>query len=206
MLRTRRSSFLGMTMLAMTGLLAGCKGSGDRQAPYAAAAPMQEAPVAAGLSSGAALGQPAWAASWAPPRQAPPPQRQPMAGGPRFAAIEPGARSAAANQATRQEPPTNETAQGTCPVTGAKLGSMGEPVPVTVRGKVVYVCCAGCVNKLLANPDRYMRSESSGYAPTIEAFSHGRAASISAAGRFESGSGRSAARGCGGGCGGCGGE
>lgn len=206
MLCTRKSSFLGMTMLAMMGLLTGCKGSGERQAPYAAAAPMQEAPVAAGLPSGAALGQPEQAVSWAPPRRAPPPQRQAMAGAPRFAAVEPGAQFAAANHATGQQPPTNESAQGTCPVTGAKLGSMGEPVPVTVRGRVVYVCCAGCVNKLLANPDRYMHSESSGYAPTIEAFSHGRAASSAAAGRFESGSGRSAARGCGGGCGGCGGE
>lgn len=38
-----------------------------------------------------------------------------------------------------------------CPVTGAKLGSMGEPVPVDVGGRTVYVCCAGCVEKLRSN-------------------------------------------------------
>lgn len=39
-----------------------------------------------------------------------------------------------------------------CPVTGEELGSMGEPVPVTVGGRTVYVCCRGCVKRAEADP------------------------------------------------------
>lgn len=39
-----------------------------------------------------------------------------------------------------------------CPVTGEALGSMGEPVAVTVRGRTVYVCCRGCAKRALADP------------------------------------------------------
>jgi hypothetical protein len=44
--------------------------------------------------------------------------------------------------------------QKTCPVTGEELGSMGEPVPVTLKGKTVYVCCRGCAGKAQAEPDK----------------------------------------------------
>ena len=37
--------------------------------------------------------------------------------------------------------------QKTCPVTGQPLGSMGAPVPVTVNGQTIYLCCEGCVAK-----------------------------------------------------------
>jgi YHS domain-containing protein len=33
----------------------------------------------------------------------------------------------------------------TCPVTGAKLGSMGEPVITVYEGREVRFCCAGCI-------------------------------------------------------------
>jgi hypothetical protein len=46
--------------------------------------------------------------------------------------------------------------QRTCPVTGANLGSMGEPVPVTVHGETVLVCCPRCVKKVQHNPDKYL--------------------------------------------------
>lgn len=46
--------------------------------------------------------------------------------------------------------------QKTCPVTKAKLGSMGTPLHVEVEGKSVWVCCEGCVSKLKANPGRYL--------------------------------------------------
>ena len=52
------------------------------------------------------------------------------------------------------------TAQTICPVTGEKLGSMGPPIPVNVKGRTVYVCCEGCVNALRRNPDKYLSSES----------------------------------------------
>ena len=32
--------------------------------------------------------------------------------------------------------------QKICPVTSAKLGSMGDPLPVEVEGQKVWVCCA----------------------------------------------------------------
>lgn len=45
--------------------------------------------------------------------------------------------------------------QKTCPVTSKPLGSMGEPIPVDVNGQKLYVCCAGCVNAVKANPAKY---------------------------------------------------
>ena len=42
--------------------------------------------------------------------------------------------------------------QKTCPVTGEDLGSMGEPVSVTVNGRTIFVCCPGCAAKAQADP------------------------------------------------------
>ena len=50
------------------------------------------------------------------------------------------------------------TAQRTCPVTGEELGSMGDPIPVSVKGRTIFVCCQGCVNKVRRNPDKYIAS------------------------------------------------
>ena len=47
--------------------------------------------------------------------------------------------------------------QKTCPVTDEPLGSMGKPVKVMVKGRAVFLCCAGCKKKLLANPDKYLK-------------------------------------------------
>jgi Cu(I)/Ag(I) efflux system membrane fusion protein len=47
-------------------------------------------------------------------------------------------------------------AQQICPVTGAKLGSMGDPVLAEVEGRKVWTCCAACPPKLKANPARYL--------------------------------------------------
>jgi Cu(I)/Ag(I) efflux system membrane fusion protein len=46
--------------------------------------------------------------------------------------------------------------QKVCPVTGQKLGSMGEPVPVDIEGKRIWTCCAACPSKLKANPAKYL--------------------------------------------------
>lgn len=46
--------------------------------------------------------------------------------------------------------------QGVCPVSGEKLGSMGEPYKVVVKGRTVFLCCEGCKDDLLANPDKYL--------------------------------------------------
>ncbi len=51
--------------------------------------------------------------------------------------------------------------QKVCPVTGAKLGSMGKPVRAAAAGRTIFLCCAGCVDKLAAKPDYYVRRLSS---------------------------------------------
>jgi hypothetical protein len=42
--------------------------------------------------------------------------------------------------------------QMSCPVTNGRLGSMGTPPKVTIQGKSVFLCCAGCRKKALADP------------------------------------------------------
>ncbi|MHB1426477.1 MAG: hypothetical protein ACYC3I_25225 [Gemmataceae bacterium] len=34
---------------------------------------------------------------------------------------------------------------------------MGTPIPVTVKGQTIYVCCRGCVAKVERDPDTYLR-------------------------------------------------
>jgi len=43
-----------------------------------------------------------------------------------------------------------------CPVSGRMLGTMGTPKKVTVKGRDVWICCDGCKDKLLADPDTYL--------------------------------------------------
>jgi hypothetical protein len=46
-------------------------------------------------------------------------------------------------------------AQEFCAVsTAERLGSMGPPVKVVVKGQPVFLCCKGCQKQALANPDR----------------------------------------------------
>src|SRR5271165_6480779 len=68
------------------------------------------------------------------------------------------AASADANAATAVSKTDQELIekQKTCPVTNQPLGSMGVPVKVRVKGRTVFLCCAGCKKKLLANPDKYL--------------------------------------------------
>lgn len=46
--------------------------------------------------------------------------------------------------------------QRTCPVTGKPLGSMGVPPRVDMQGRVVYLCCDGCIPAIQANPSQYL--------------------------------------------------
>jgi hypothetical protein len=34
---------------------------------------------------------------------------------------------------------------------------MGTPIPVTVKGQTIYVCCRGCVAKVQRDPDAFLR-------------------------------------------------
>ncbi len=53
--------------------------------------------------------------------------------------------------------PTAQSTQRVCPVTGEALGSMGRPVPVTVLGRTIQVCCADCVAAVQRNPQKYLQ-------------------------------------------------
>jgi YHS domain-containing protein len=52
--------------------------------------------------------------------------------------------------------PAVASVQKTCPVSGASLAGVAEPVSVTVKGRTVQVCCQQCAAKLRANPDAYL--------------------------------------------------
>lgn len=57
--------------------------------------------------------------------------------------LTPGERAAAARQEI-------------CPVTQAKLGSMGKPLKVIVEGREVFICCKGCAKPLKKRPKAYL--------------------------------------------------
>jgi len=40
----------------------------------------------------------------------------------------------------------------TCPISGGKLGSMGDPAEIVIANRLVRFCCAGCIEKLESNP------------------------------------------------------
>ena len=44
----------------------------------------------------------------------------------------------------------------TCPVSGEKLGGMGDPVPLVVANRLVSLCCAGCKSKVTADPAKFI--------------------------------------------------
>ena len=46
--------------------------------------------------------------------------------------------------------------QKNCPVSGEPLGSMGAPEKVDVKGTSVWICCAGCKDRLLEKPDEFL--------------------------------------------------
>jgi hypothetical protein len=47
-------------------------------------------------------------------------------------------------------------AQGSCPVTGKPLGSMGIPPRVVVKGRQLFLCCKGCETTLGSSPEKYL--------------------------------------------------
>ncbi|MEN6494222.1 MAG: hypothetical protein ABFD16_08020 [Thermoguttaceae bacterium] len=46
--------------------------------------------------------------------------------------------------------------QKVCPVSEEPLGSMGKPVKISVKGRVVFLCCDGCEADFKANTDKYL--------------------------------------------------
>ena len=51
---------------------------------------------------------------------------------------------------------TKQVEAETCPVTGEELGSMGDAIKVSYKGKEVKLCCEGCVKKFNADPEKYL--------------------------------------------------
>ncbi len=60
------------------------------------------------------------------------------------------------NSSVGPRPRARASAQSNCPVTGERLGSMGPPIPVTVMGRTIEVCCDACVTAVRRNPARYL--------------------------------------------------
>ena len=79
--------------------------------------------------------------------------KTPVADSPAFQA-----KFAAATRSQQKGRTTNLTVddQKNCPVTSAKLGSMGDPIPVEVEGRKVWTCCAACPPKLHAQTAMYL--------------------------------------------------
>jgi hypothetical protein len=46
--------------------------------------------------------------------------------------------------------------QEVCPVTGAKLGSMGMPLKINVGDQEVFLCCDGCEEQIRSEPEKYL--------------------------------------------------
>ncbi|MDQ3023132.1 MAG: hypothetical protein M3R04_01910 [bacterium] len=44
----------------------------------------------------------------------------------------------------------------TCPVSGEKLGSMGDPVVYDYKGREIRFCCSGCIEDFEANAGKYI--------------------------------------------------
>ena len=61
-----------------------------------------------------------------------------------------------ASKQTPADPAEAIARQSICPVTGAKLGSMGDPIPVLANGQTVFLCCAGCLEAIESKPDYYL--------------------------------------------------
>lgn len=44
----------------------------------------------------------------------------------------------------------------TCPISGQKLGSMGDPVDMVIANRLLRLCCGGCKGKVMANPAKVL--------------------------------------------------
>ncbi|MCA9036843.1 MAG: hypothetical protein KDA91_17030 [Planctomycetaceae bacterium] len=53
------------------------------------------------------------------------------------------------------QPNLQTSVQRVCAVTGEELGSMGPPIPVTISGRTIQVCCEACVAAVKRNPAKY---------------------------------------------------
>lgn len=61
--------------------------------------------------------------------------------------------SAALAKLSSQDQPIAKAQQFCAVLNQSRLGSMGTPIKLEIKGKPVFVCCAGCKAKALKNPD-----------------------------------------------------
>jgi YHS domain-containing protein len=54
--------------------------------------------------------------------------------------------------------------QKICPVSDEPLGGMGKPYKASVKGRTVFLCCAGCEEALKQDPDKYLKKLDAGAA------------------------------------------
>jgi hypothetical protein len=56
----------------------------------------------------------------------------------------------------RLKPADRELAESQkfCPVLKRRLGEMGTPIKIVIKGQPVFVCCKGCARKAQANPEK----------------------------------------------------
>ncbi|MBI3882302.1 MAG: YHS domain-containing protein [Verrucomicrobia bacterium] len=47
-------------------------------------------------------------------------------------------------------------AEAVCPVSGEKLGSMGEPFVFEYKGQKIKLCCDGCKKDFDKDPEKYL--------------------------------------------------
>lgn len=68
------------------------------------------------------------------------------------------AADAAATQAAAEDEKYGDTYPlTTCPVSGGKLGSMGDPILYDHNGRDIRFCCAGCIKKFESEPAAYIQ-------------------------------------------------
>ncbi len=58
--------------------------------------------------------------------------------------------------------------QKTCPVGGTPLGDHGTPIKVMVGTRAVFICCEGCRQPLLDEPEKHLATLDAATAPALE--------------------------------------
>ena len=61
------------------------------------------------------------------------------------------------NQNTLETPKVVEVGNTICPVSGEKIGTMGEAAHYKYKGKLYNLCCPMCVKDFAKNPEQYSK-------------------------------------------------
>ena len=81
-----------------------------------------------------------------------------------MAGDEPGRSILEAQRGAQSQPAANSSDEiksepyllDTCPVSGQKLGSMGDPIVKTIEGREVKFCCGGCVGAFESDTEKHL--------------------------------------------------